>query len=175
MTDATTELVAFGGKPTSASRTHMTDLVLPPDTNTHGTIFGGRVMAYVDKIASIVAMRHCRLPVVTASSDSLDFLAPIHAGEAIRLEAFVTWTHKTSMEIFCRIESEDLLTGECRLTGTSYLTFVAIGADGRPAIVPLVSPETDEERWHFETAPERREMRLRRKHERALAQAQRVN
>ncbi|MCY0875342.1 MAG: acyl-CoA thioesterase [Firmicutes bacterium] len=153
----------------------MTDLVLPPDTNTHGTIFGGRVMAYVDKIASIVAMRHCRLPVVTASSDSLDFLAPIHAGEAIQLEAFVTWTHKTSMEIFCRIESEDLLTGEHRLTGTSYLTFVALGTDGKPALVPAIIPETPEEKWHFDTAPGRREMRLQRRNERATAQAHRTN
>lgn len=161
-------------KTAGESRTHMTDLVLPPDTNTHGTIFGGRVMAYVDKIASIVAMRHCRLPVVTASSDSLDFLAPIRAGEAIRLEAFVTWTHKTSMEIFCRIESENLLTGERQLTGTSYLTFVALGVDGKPTLVPTVIPETDEERWHFESAPGRREMRLRRRAERAQAQAQRT-
>lgn len=153
----------------------MTDLVLPPDTNTHGTIFGGRVMAYVDKIASIVAMRHCRLPVVTASSDSLDFLAPIHAGEAIRLEAFVTWTHKTSMEIFCQIESENLLTGERRLTGTSYLTFVALDAAGRPALVPPVIPETQDEKWHYETAPARRELRLARRSERAKAQASRMN
>lgn len=161
------------GKPASASRTQMTDLVLPPDTNTYGTIFGGRVMAYVDKIASITAMRHCRMPVVTASSDSFDFLAPIHEGEAIRLEAFVTWTHKTSMEIFCRIESENLLTGECRLTGTSYLTFVALDDEGHPAEVPSVIPETDEDRWHFDTAPGRRETRLSRRQE--GSRAQRVN
>ena len=153
-------------KRVSDSRTQLTDLILPPDTNTHGTVFGGRVMAYVDKIASITAMRHCRMPVVTASSDSLDFLAPIHEGEAICLEASVTWTHKTSMEIFCRIESEDLLTGERQLTGTSYLTFVGLGPDGKPALVPPVMPETDEEKWRFETAPTRREMRLLRRQER---------
>lgn len=145
----------------------MTDLVLPPDTNTYGTMFGGRVMAYVDKIASITAMRHCRMPVVTAATDSFDFLAPIRAGEAIRLEAFVTWTHRTSMEIFCRIESENLMTGERRLTGTSYLTFVALSAEtGKPAEVPRIIPETPEEMWHFETAAARREMRLARRKER---------
>ncbi len=157
----------------SESRTTMTDLVLPPDTNTYGSMFGGKVMAYVDKIASITAMRHCRMPVVTASTDSFDFLAPIRAGEAIRLEAFVTWTHKTSMEIFCRIESEDLLSGELRLTGTSYLTFVALDEQGRPAEVPPVSPETDEEAWHHQTAPARREMRLARRRERMKATLER--
>ncbi len=154
------------GKPASASRTIMTDLVLPPDTNNHGTIFGGRVMAYVDKIASIATMRHSRRPVVTASSDSLDFLEPVTVGEAIRLEAFVTWTHHTSMEVYVKIESENLLTGEVKLTATSYLTFVALGADGRPTQVPPVIPETEEEKWHFETAPMRYEQRKRRKQER---------
>lgn len=154
------------GKPASASRTVMTDLVLPPDANNHGTIFGGRVMAYVDKIASIATMRHSRRPVVTASSDSLDFLEPVTVGEAIRLEAFVTWTHNTSMEVYVKIESENLLTGEIKLTATSYLTFVALGADGRPTPVPPVIPETEEEKWHYETSPMRYERRKQRKQER---------
>jgi acyl-CoA hydrolase len=156
------------GKPARLSRTVMTDLVLPPDTNNHGTIFGGRIMAYVDKIASIACMRHARKPVVTASSDSLDFLAPVRVGEAIQLEAFVTWTHKTSMEAFVKVESENLMTGERKLTSTAYLTFVALGSDGRPALVPPVIPETEEEKWHYETAPLRYELRKKRKMERML-------
>lgn len=155
------------GKPASASRSVMTDIVLPPDTNNHGTIFGGRVMAYVDKIASIAAMRHARMAVVTASSDSLDFLGPVTVGEAIRLEAYVTWTHKTSMEVYVKIESENLLTGEVNLTATSYLTFVALGEDGHPQPVPPVIPETDQEWWHYNTAPARYEIRKRRKRERS--------
>ncbi len=162
--------IIMEGKRVSESRTYMTDLVLPPDTNLHGTIFGGRVMAYVDKIASITAMRHCRKAVVTASSDSLDFLAPIKVGEAIQLEAFVTWTHHTSMEIFCRIQSENLMTGEKTLTATSYLTFVALDEDGKPAIVPSIIPEMDEEWWHYNTAAERRETRLKRRKDRAAAE-----
>jgi acyl-CoA hydrolase len=154
------------GKPARLSRTVMTDLVLPPDTNNHGTVFGGNVMAYIDKIASIASMRHARKPVVTASSDSLDFLKPVKIGEAIRLEAFVTWTHNTSMEVYVKVESENLMTGEVNVTATSYLTFVALGADGRPTQVPPVIPETEEEKWHYETAPARYEMRKQRKLER---------
>lgn len=155
------------GKPPRLSRTVMTDLVLPPDTNNHGTIFGGNVMAYIDKIASITSMRHARRPVVTASSDSLDFLEPVKAGEAIRLEACVTWSHNTSMEVFVKIESENLMTGEVKLTSTAYLTFVALGSDGRPTPVPPVLPETEEEQRQYESAPDRYELRKKRKLERA--------
>jgi acyl-CoA hydrolase len=151
------------GKRASESRTVLTDIVLPPDTNGHGTIFGGKVMAYVDKLASIAAMRHCRCHVVTASTDSLDFLAPVKLGQAISVEAFVSWTHKTSMEVFVKIRSEDLMTGEWKLTGTSYLTFVALDEQGRPVEVPPVIPESEEEKWHFEGAPERYRLRQERR------------
>lgn len=144
----------------------MTDLVLPQDTNHYGTIFGGRVMAYVDKIAAITAMRHARKPVVTVSSDSFDFLAPVKLGEAISLEAFVTYTHNTSIEVFVKIQSENLMTGEVTTTGSSYLTFVAVDENGEKNPVPPVIPETDEERMHFDTAPERRRLRIERKQER---------
>lgn len=150
-------------KKASESRTLMTDLVLPPDTNNHGTIFGGNVMAYIDKIASISAMRHCRQPVVTASSDSLDFLSPIRNGEAICLEAFVTWTHNTSMEVYVKVEAENLLTGERRLTSTAYLTFVAVDEKGNPVKVPQVQPETEEEWYHYNHAEERYINRKKRK------------
>ncbi|MCL6444577.1 MAG: acyl-CoA thioesterase [Alicyclobacillus sp.] len=160
----------MNAKPARESRTIMTDLVLPSDTNHYGTIFGGNVMAYVDKAASIAAMRHARMPVVTASSDSFDFLKPIKCGEAIRVEAFVTRTFHTSMEIFVKVESEDLMTGEVNLTATSYLTFVALGENGRPREVPAVIPETEEERWHFDTAPTRYAMRQQRKQGRVTQQ-----
>ncbi|MDT8860563.1 acyl-CoA thioesterase [Alkalihalobacillus sp. MEB130] len=159
-------------KKTSQSKTIMTDLVLPPDTNYHGTIFGGNVMAYVDKVASIVAMRHSRAMVVTASSDSLDFISPIKTGEAICLEGFITYTRKTSMEVYVKVEAEDLLTGEKRLTGTSYLTFVALDENGKPTTVPPIIPESEEEQWHYEGAIERFEQRKKRRDARKERQNQ---
>lgn len=147
------------GKPCSSSRTTMTDLVFPGDTNYHGTIFGGKVMAAIDKVAAIASMRHCRMPVVTASSDSLDFKAPIKMGEAMMIEAFVTWTHRSSMEVFVKVQSENLYTGELKTTSTSFTTFVALDDEGKPAAVPPVYPETEEEKRLFETAPLRYEQR----------------
>ncbi|CEG30849.1 acyl-CoA thioester hydrolase [Peribacillus simplex] len=95
-------------------------------------------MAYVDKIACISAMRHCRKPVVTASSDSFDFLAPIKTGDAINLEAYVTCAHRTSMEVFVKVERENLLTGEKQLTARAFLTMLAIDEEGKPTNVPQV-------------------------------------
>lgn len=151
--------------PVTQSRTFLTDLVFPPDTNHHNTIFGGKVMAYVDKIACISAMRHCRKPVVTVSSDSFDFLAPIKTGEAINLEAYVTWTHRTSMEVFVKVESENLLTGEKRMTARAYLTMIALDEAGKPTPVPAVLPETTFEMQQHEKAKERYELRKQRKSE----------
>jgi len=153
-------------KPVGESRTILTEIVFPTDTNYHGTIFGGRVMEYVDKVATIAGMRHARRPVVTASNDSLDFLAPVRVGEAIILEAFVTWTHKTSMEIFVKIQSENLYTGEKKLTATCFTTFVALDDDGRPTPVPPVIPETEEERKLFAGAQARYEARRKRRAQR---------
>lgn len=148
----------------SESRTILTQLVFPSDTNLHGTMFGGIVMEYIDKISAVASMRHARKPAVTASSDSLDFLAPIRVGEAIELEAFVTWTHKSSMEVFVKVTSENLMTGERKLTVTSFLTFVAIDENGKATPVPPIIPETEEEKRLFASAQERYEQRKLRRH-----------
>lgn len=153
-------------KPMSRSRTIMTEFVFPSDTNPHGTMFGGTLMLYIDKIAAIAATRHCHLPVVTASTDSLDFLSPIRIGEAVELEAFVTWTRRSSMEVFCVVRAENLYTGERRLTVTAFSTFVAVDENSRPIPVPGVFPENDDERKLFESAPARYELRMKRREQR---------
>ncbi|MCZ8520400.1 acyl-CoA thioesterase [Paenibacillus mucilaginosus] len=149
----------------SASLTIKDSIVLPPDTNHHGTIFGGKLMAYIDDVATIAATRHARRPVVTASTDSVDFLHPVKKGDAVSLSAFVTWSHKTSMEVFVRVVTEDLLTGKRKTCATSFLTFVALGEDNKPAEVPAVLAETDEEQLLYNTAPERKEARKVRRQE----------
>ncbi|MCL1631087.1 acyl-CoA thioesterase [Sporolactobacillus sp. CPB3-1] len=129
--------------------------VLPNDTNNHGTFFGGKLMMHVDNIAAIAATRHARSLVVTASIDSVDFLRPIHAGSAVCLEAFVTWAHHTSMEVFVKIVEENLRTGARHLCTTCFLTFVALDNAGKPQPVPGVVPESEEERFLFDSAEDR--------------------
>lgn len=146
-------------KPCSYSLSVKTAHVLPPDTNSYGTLFGGKLMAYIDDIAAIAAVRHARKPVVTASTDSVDFLAPVKKGDSICVEAFVTWTHKTSMEVFVKAVTENLLTGERKVCSTAFLTFVALDDKGRPTPVPPVYPESEEEKLLHEDAPRRAKIR----------------
>lgn len=153
----------MNAKKVSESRTIKTSLILPNNANYHGSIFGGDVLSYVDEVASITAMRHCRMPVVTASIDSFDFLAPAKVSNTIYLEAFVASTGRTSMEIIVKVSSENLLTGRSSLTGVSFLTFVALDAEGKPTEVPGVIPETEEEKRLFDSAEERRKIRKDRK------------
>ncbi|WP_110929194.1 acyl-CoA thioesterase [Bacillus massiliglaciei] len=142
-----------------------TALVLPPDANNIGTMFGGKLMSYIDDVAAISAMRHARSDVVTASTDSVDFLHPIQVGDAVSLESFVTYTGRTSMEIIVKVTTEDLVTGEQNLCVISFLTFVAIDKDGKPIPVPKLIPETEIEKTLNESAKGRAEVRKKRRKE----------
>ncbi|GAY77688.1 acyl-CoA thioesterase [Sporolactobacillus inulinus] len=129
--------------------------VMPNDTNNHGTLFGGKLMMYVDNIAAIAANRHARELVVTASIDSVDFLRPIDTQSSVCLEAFVTWTHNTSMEVFVKVIAENLRTGVRMLCTTCFLTFVALDDQGKPTIVPKIIPESEEEKMLYSSAEKR--------------------
>jgi acyl-CoA hydrolase len=145
------------------SRTTRTSLVLPPDTNHLDTIFGGKVLAYIDEVAAIAAMRHSQKAVVTGSIDSVDFLHPVKKGDTIVLEAFVAWTGKSSMEVFVKVSSESFLTSFKQLTATSFLTMIAVDEKGKPTQVPQVIPETPFEIELYQTAAKRQQIRKERK------------
>ena len=143
-------------RPMGHSRTIQTKLVLPPDTNHLQTIFGGKVLSYIDEIAAITAMKHAKKAVVTASIDSVDFVSSARVGDVLELEAVVTSTGRTSMEVFVSVHSMNLLTGETKLTTESFLTMVAMDENNKSTPVPGIYAETDEEKRLFETAPARR-------------------
>lgn len=157
-------------KTCSASKVIKTSRVLPLDTNNHGTLYGGKLMSMIDDVASISASRHARCDIVTASTDSVDFLIPIQKDHSVCLESFVTWVGTSSMEVFVKVISEDLMTGERKLAATSFLTFVALSKEGNPVSIPKVVPKTQEEFMLHESAAERAENRKkRRKKSRELA------
>nr|WP_083834263.1 acyl-CoA thioesterase [Alkalibacillus haloalkaliphilus] len=136
-----------------------TKLVLPPDTNHLDTIFGGKVLAFIDEIAALTAMKHSNAAVVTASIDSVDFLSSAKVGDALTLEAFVTRTGRTSMEVYVKVYADDLLRRHKELTTESFLTMVAVDQDGKPTQVPEIIPETEEEKRLYDTALARKEHR----------------
>jgi acyl-CoA hydrolase len=151
----------YARKTPRASRVETAQIVLPGDTNTHGTIFGGILMQWIDIAAGIASARHSGGPVVTASIDRLHFLTPVRLGEIVILQAQVNFAGKTSMEIGVRVFAEDQTTFERRQTTRAYATFVAVDEFGRPRDVPPLVLETAEERRRFEDAKRRRAVRLR--------------
>lgn len=147
-------------KPVSASQVTMTELVLPGDTNAFGSIFGGRVMSWIDICAAIAAQRHCQKPVVTASVDALQFVQPVFQGWVVNLKASVNYAGRTSMEVGVRVDAENPKTGEMFHTASAYLTFVALGVDKKPSEVPPVLSQTPEEIRRQSEAQARRKARL---------------
>lgn len=145
---------------TNISRTVITKLVLPPDTNHMGTIFGGTVLSYIDEIAAIAAMKHSNSVVVTASIDTVNFLSSAKVGDILILEGKVIYTGRTSMEVYVKVECQHLETGIRTTTTTAILTMVAINSEGVPTEVKGVVPETEEEKDLYKNAQERRERRL---------------
>jgi len=144
-----------------ASRVETVQLVLPGLTNTHGTIFGGILMQWIDIAAGISAGRHAGGPVVTASMDRLHFITPVNLGEIVTLQAQVNFAAHTSMEVGVRVLAETRPGGEQRQATRAYLTFVAVDDAGRPRPVPPLKVETAEEKRRFEDAGHRRAERLR--------------
>lgn len=125
-------------RPVSSSIVTMTELVLPSQTNSLNTVFGGVIMSWIDIAAAISAQRHSRRPVVTASIDALNFVAPAYVGWVINLKASVNFVSRTSMEVGVRADAENPIKGIHHHIASAYLTFVALDDHGRPSIVAPV-------------------------------------
>src|SRR5512146_836389 len=147
----------------STSRLEMTQLVMPSDANVLGTAFGGRVMQWIDLAAAMAAMRHARMPVVTACIDQLSFLAPIRVADIVLLRAQVNAVFGSSMEVQVDVLAEKPTSGDRQTCCEAFLTFVALGADGRPARAPILLPQTEDEERRAHEAATRRSARLARR------------
>lgn len=152
-------------KSMSESRSIKERQVFPQDTNHLHTMFGGMLMANVDEISAITATKHSNSQVVTASTDSVDFLKPIKTGDIVSYEAMVSYAGQSSMEVCVQIIIEDIIKNERHLAALSFLTFVALDEDGKPREVPQVYPETQTEMWFHDTALVRVKRRKERRNE----------
>lgn len=138
----------------------MSELVLPNDTNTMGNLMGGRLMHWMDIAAAIAAQKHCNCPAVTASVDNVSFSSPIKLGNLLTIEAKLTRSFHTSMEIYLKVYGEDLSAQYKYLSNEAYMTFVALDPNGKPRSVPELVPETELEKKMYEGALRRRQLRL---------------
>jgi acyl-CoA hydrolase len=139
----------------------MTELVLPSHANALGTVFGGTIMGWVDLCAAIAAQRHCNRTVVTAFVDDLSFQGPVRVGEVVRLEARVTATFRTSLEVEVVVRGENPIEGRTWPCVQAFLTFVAIDETTRkPVPVPQLVLDDDQARARQRAGEERRAHRL---------------
>lgn len=150
----------------------MTQIVLPTHTNNLGTAFGGQIAAWIDICAAVSAQRLARAAAVTASMDGLHFRRPVRQGMVVVLQSQVNRVWRSSMEIGVRVDAEDPATGNREHCCTAYLTFVVIGADGRPGVAPgldLEGQEENERRWTQAAIRRKSRLELRRLRDRADA------
>ncbi len=139
----------------------MTQIVMPMHTNgVAGVMFGGVMMQWIDVCSGVAAMRHAGGAVLTASIDRLDFLSPVHVGEIVVLQAQVNYTSRTSMEVGCRVETEDMRMQTRRYVTKAYLTFVAVDERGRPRPIAPLELDTEDDRRRAHEAERRRADRL---------------
>lgn len=149
------------GKLVVISKTVMTEMIMPNDTNPMGNLMGGYLMRWMDIACAVCAARHCESQVATASVDHISFHEPIKLGDVITLSAQVTRAFNTSIEIFVEVSAADITGANTRQSNHAYFTFVAIDtATNKPKKVPGVLPITNEEKKQFEGASRRRELRL---------------
>jgi len=162
-----------GAKKVLDSRSVMTQLVLPRDSNSRWGLYGGKLMDWIDCLGSVVAMRHSDRRTVTAAIESLSFLSRINLGDIVIMDGWVNYVGRTSMEVEVSVEVEDLKTGERRRACDAFLTYVAIDDDGKPVEVPGLRLETAEEKRRWNEARSRAAVRAASKiHESARIRAE---
>ncbi len=148
-------------KKVSDSKTVMTELIMPNDTNPMGNLMGGYLMRWMDIASAICAGKHCEAHVVTVAVDYISFQNPIHLGDVITLEASVTRAFNTSVEIYVEVFANDIKGLQPRRCNHAYFTFVAMDDKKKnPVQVPPVLPLAHEEQQLYESAARRRELRL---------------
>ena len=150
-------------RPMRASRTTIAQLMHPEHANSQGNVHGGWIMKLVDEAGSLACMRHAGQRVVTVAIDKMVFRQPIRIGDLIILDAEVTYTGRSSMEVEVQVVAENPISGQRTHTNTAYMVYVALDATGRPTPVPPVVAENPEEQARIDAAKIRQTIRLAKK------------
>jgi acyl-CoA hydrolase len=147
-------------KTPSESRTITTDMVMPSETNHLNYLFGGELLARMDRAAYITARRHSRRIAVTASVNHVAFNTAIPVGSVVTIEAQISRTFNTSMEVFIDVYIEDRISGIRTKANEAIYTFVAVDDTLKPVEVSPIQPETEIEKQRYDAALRRRQLSL---------------
>jgi len=142
------------------SKSEMTLRMFPSNANPSGNVFGGYILKQIDLIAGLVAQRHAQTNAVTASIDRVNFLKPVFVGDVLVLHARLNYVHRSSMEIEIIVSAENLTKGTSTLTGTAFVTMVALDKNSKPAQVPELILESEEDKRKFAEGKLRMEQRI---------------
>lgn len=140
------------GKTPSESAVETRYLVMPQQANPQGTAFGGAIVSWIDMVAAMAGQRHCGMEVVTAGIDTLVFRHPVRIGDHVVLRAALNYVSHSSMEVGVQVIREDPYSGERIVATTAHLTLVALDKNKKPAPVPALLPQTDDEKRRYEDA-----------------------
>jgi len=149
----------FRGRTVGHSALEMAQVMLPLQANPAGFVHGGELMKLMDNCAGVVAVRHCRTNIVTATVEDIRFQSAVRVGDLAIVRGKITFTSRSSMEVRIDVEAEDLLSGQKRPAVTAHFVMVALGADGRPVEVPPLILSTEEEQKLFDEGQARYEGR----------------
>jgi acyl-CoA hydrolase len=147
-------------KPISAARIQLAQIMMPEHANTQGNVHGGWIMKLVDEAGGLASTRHAGHRTVTVAIDQMVFRHPIHIGDLVLLNAEVTYTGRTSMEVEVKVIAEDPISGAQIFTNAAYLVYVAIDDNGKPTLVPPLAAESPEEQERMDAAAKRQAKRL---------------
>ena len=154
-------MVSLEAKTVAQSAVTMAQVMQPSQANVAGNVHGGHIMMMMDNAAGVVASRHARCNVVTARAESINFLQPIYVGNLVIVTGRLTFVSQHTMEVEVEVVAEDLPTGSQVQSLTAYFIMVALDGQGRPKDVPLLIPQTEEERHRFGQGKRRYEERKR--------------
>jgi uncharacterized protein (TIGR00369 family) len=143
------------GKPVSASRISLSQMMQPEHANNLGNVHGGWIMKLVDETGALAAMRHAQKRVVTIAVDQMTFRHPIRTTDLVILNAEVSYTGRTSIETEVQVLAENPITGERWHTNTAYVVYVALDENGQPTPVPPIIPETEAQRLRMAAGNDR--------------------
>ena len=151
-------------KKVADSLTEQVHILMYSDINGQNRLFGGQLLKWIDEVAGVTARRHCGRNVTTASIDQLSFKDGAYLNETVVLIGRVTYVGRTSMEVRIDTYREDG-TGMRYPINRAYFVMVCMGEDGKPAPVPGLILETENERIEWENGKKRRELRMLRRKE----------
>ncbi|MGC8562016.1 MAG: acyl-CoA thioesterase [Thermoplasmata archaeon] len=149
-------------KTANESEASISRVMLPPDANIAGNVFGGTILKMIDEIAGIVAVKHCRRNAVTANIEHIDFIYPVHIGDLLELRGRLNFVGKSSMEVGVEVFAEKLETADINFAGRATVTMVALDDNGKPVEVPKLKLETEEDRQLYKAGLKRYNERVKR-------------